>query len=547
MKSIADSAVIYCRISKDAEGDELGVKRQLADCTALADRLDLTVVDTYIDNDTGASDRTNKKAIRHEYLRMLADGREGKYAHLIAHSASRLTRRPRELEQLVEFNKETSIALRMYDTGSVDLSTANGLMTARIMAAVDAAESDRISERQKNTFRHNALAGLVKLSHQRAFGWNDDGKTLRPSEAALVREGLSAILQGSSLTAIARDWEKRGVRTAADRERWDTGTLKRVLTGWRAAGIRTYKITDADGRVTRDPILDARGQMVRGEWEPIITLEERAAAVAMLNQRIRKKVRQGSWLLSGLVFCELCGGRMYGALKRGEYPNTYQCKPGRSHVAIHAAKLEGVVYDQLVFRLFDKRQKAIEAGADESPKMPDVWPGEDRLAEVHKLIEELMEAYRSRTLAGAVVFPQVDLLHAERSELQRAREQFEAEKAVPVIEVTSSDETLGGVFETLFGINPATGERNEPTMEQKAVLLRSEIERVMITKGVRGRASQSARSFMDRIAIEWREDRSGLPKMSGRVVSTVGETVARDLTDETVGGHTMTPSEGEHP
>lgn len=163
MKSIANSAVIYCRISKNAEGDELGVKRQLADCMALADRLDLTVVDTYIDNDTGASDRTNKKAIRHEYMRMLADGREGKYAHLIAHSASRLTRRPRELEQLVDFNKETSIALRMYDTDSVDLSTANGLKTARIMAAVDAAESDRISERQETP------SGITPLQARLSF------------------------------------------------------------------------------------------------------------------------------------------------------------------------------------------------------------------------------------------------------------------------------------------------------------------------------------------------------------------------------------------
>lgn len=89
VNSIADSAVLYCRISKDAEGDELGVKRQLADCTALADRLGLTVVDTYIDNDTGASDRTNKKAIRHEYIRMLADGREGITSQFVLRRSSR--------------------------------------------------------------------------------------------------------------------------------------------------------------------------------------------------------------------------------------------------------------------------------------------------------------------------------------------------------------------------------------------------------------------------------------------------------------------------
>lgn len=547
METPAKAAVIYCRISKDAEGDELGVKRQLADCLALAARLGLTVVDTYTDNDTGASDRTNKKAVRYEYIRMLADGREGKYAHLIAHSASRLTRKPRELEELVAFNQQTGIALRMYDTGQVDLSTANGLMTARIMAAVDAAESDRISERQKNTFRHNALAGKVKRQHQRPFGWNADGVTLRPTEAALVREGLTSILQGSSLTAIAQDWERRGVRTAADRERWDTGTVKRVLTGWRAAGIRTYKATDSAGRVTRDPILDKDGQMVRGEWEPIITLEERASAVALLDQRIRKKVRHGSWLLSGLVFCGECLGRMYGALKRGDYPSTYQCKPGRSHVAIHAAKLEGIVYSQLVFRFMDKMQGDVENNVEKPPVLPEVWPGEDRLAEVSNKITEVMDAYNAGTLPGPIVFAEADRLHAERSELQRERDRYLAEKAVPVLEVSSSDETVTSVFEMLFGIDPVTGKRNEPTMEQKALLLRSEIDRVVIAKGERGRASQNAQNFMDRIRIEWHEDRTELPKASGRVMSTPGDAVARHLTDEPVTARTMTPPEGEHP
>ena len=45
-------AAIYVRISQDRTGEGLGVARQEADCRALCDRLDWTVVDVYPDDDT---------------------------------------------------------------------------------------------------------------------------------------------------------------------------------------------------------------------------------------------------------------------------------------------------------------------------------------------------------------------------------------------------------------------------------------------------------------------------------------------------------------
>lgn len=47
------TTAIYCRISRDAEGDGEGVERQERLCRDLAERLGLNVVNVYTDNDIG--------------------------------------------------------------------------------------------------------------------------------------------------------------------------------------------------------------------------------------------------------------------------------------------------------------------------------------------------------------------------------------------------------------------------------------------------------------------------------------------------------------
>ena len=48
------SAAIYVRISRDRNGDCLGVERQEQECRTLAERLGWTVTEVYSDNDISA-------------------------------------------------------------------------------------------------------------------------------------------------------------------------------------------------------------------------------------------------------------------------------------------------------------------------------------------------------------------------------------------------------------------------------------------------------------------------------------------------------------
>jgi site-specific DNA recombinase len=62
-------AAIYARISSDRDGDQLGVRRQLADCEALAARRGWEIAERYVDDDVSAY----SGRVRPEYRRMLED------------------------------------------------------------------------------------------------------------------------------------------------------------------------------------------------------------------------------------------------------------------------------------------------------------------------------------------------------------------------------------------------------------------------------------------------------------------------------------------
>ena len=95
-------AAVYCRISDDPEGRELGVQRQEEDCRGRAEREGWAVVGVFIDNDISASTRSRKRRPRFED--MLAAVERGEVGVIVAYSNSRLTRRPLELENLIKLH-----------------------------------------------------------------------------------------------------------------------------------------------------------------------------------------------------------------------------------------------------------------------------------------------------------------------------------------------------------------------------------------------------------------------------------------------------------
>lgn len=388
-------AAIYTRISLDRESEEKGVKRQHEDCQELAARHGHEIIETYTDNDTGASTRSRSKR-RPAYERMLDDARNGRFSVIIAYSNSRLTRRPTEYEELITLHEKHGVRIITCVSGADDLSTADGRMVARIKASVDAAEVERTAERVARAHLETAKSGKP-VGGYRPFGWQDDRATLDPDEAALGRDALERLADGEGLRTICEEWAQLGILTRAGKP-WTRKTLRQWALNPRLVGYRTYR---------REVLRDADGQPVIGQWQPMIGLDlyERVQARLRRPETRTRVPRKGArrYLLSGLLTCATCGGAFYAQGRTYTYADGtqqwrhyYRCdKPGCSN-AVAGAGMDDLA-SELAVRLLE------QAGPIEQEGEP--YPRTGEADEARRKAAEVMAAFNAGDLPGELAFP----------------------------------------------------------------------------------------------------------------------------------------------
>jgi DNA invertase Pin-like site-specific DNA recombinase len=267
--SAAIPAAKYRRISDDREGRELGIDRQDEDLDDLAQRRGFTFVADYVDNDIGASSRTRKP--RPDFTRMLEDARAGRFKVIAAYTSSRLTRRPREHEDLIELSERYGIRFEYVRSPSFDLNTAAGRRVARILAANDAGESEDIAERVSRARLQQAEQGRFG-GGRRPYGHETDGRK-RADEARVIRAAAAAVLSGVGLNGIVRDLNDREV-PAPQGKVWRRTGLRDLLLQPRMAGLMSHGGEILEG--------------VDALWKPIIPRERWEAVLAVLNSPARR-------------------------------------------------------------------------------------------------------------------------------------------------------------------------------------------------------------------------------------------------------------------
>ena len=93
-------AAIYCRLSKNRKGKKANVKDQERDCRDFIEAQGWRLVGVYVDDGISASDKSDKP--RGQFLNLMADLRAGVIDVIVASEFTRLYRRPRELEELLD-------------------------------------------------------------------------------------------------------------------------------------------------------------------------------------------------------------------------------------------------------------------------------------------------------------------------------------------------------------------------------------------------------------------------------------------------------------
>jgi DNA invertase Pin-like site-specific DNA recombinase len=326
----------YLRISDDPEGLELGVTRQDEDTDKLAERLGATVVETFMDNDRSASTLSMKP--RERYLAMLKAAQAGECDVILAYSNSRLTRRPAEWEDLLNLYSLRKVEIHTVASGSIDLATADGRAIARTVAAWDAAEAERTSERAKRAHQQRAEQGLPH-GGSRPYGWKADRLTLDPMEHKVIKELAQRVISGESLHQIARDLDRRSIRTVRGGT-WSRVSIRQMLQTPRMVGQREY-----------------HGALYDAQWEPALDELTWRHVCAVLKHPTRlggSNARVS--LLAGIALCGECGEKI-GMIAGGKGGTAYHCRP------CHLTRLrEPVDYyvDRVIVHLLEKGFTPVE-------------------------------------------------------------------------------------------------------------------------------------------------------------------------------------------
>jgi site-specific DNA recombinase len=374
-------AAIYTRVSRKEERDTDSVERhapsterQETYCCKRAKREGWNVARVYRDEGRSAwLQRTRRPA----FEALCDDVQSGAIDVILAWTDDRLWRHPTTLERLVNLADKTGVRV-VFDQGSeVDLNSAQGLVTARTLANMGAFDSHRKSERAKGKALAMATSG-VYFGGNRAFGWTRDldahGKyrttSPDPVEAPILADLVVRAANGESLTSLCEELNARGIATSGNAKVWRPTALKRVLTNPRHIGRRVHQGEDFGDAV----------------WPAIVDVAAWHRCVARLTDPSRAQTRRARrYLLSGLLRCSKCGGKMSGQVLHGV--PSYRCVPknqgGCAGTRITAGPLDSFVVDNLFefigSRTFARRLRAASGN------------GRDAVGEMRKLEAEMDE------------------------------------------------------------------------------------------------------------------------------------------------------------
>lgn len=408
---------VYTRISDDKK-DGAGVERQEKLARDLAEREGLTVTEVFCDNDISAYHDTQRPRFNDLKAAMTA----GKLDAVIFYAPDRLARNAAVATDFKVGMKLTDTRLIYVNGGEVDLSDPNQVAFSAIGDIFSQWESAIKSTRVSDAAEQRALKGLPPLGGRRygyqIVGTGDGGRTWEvvEHEAREYRRAVEAVLSGASvrsqvirLNGLGEDYwaperRKRGAGEKT-RSRWSGTTLRKCLMRKDAAGIVRYR--------------DDEYPDVKALWEPLISVDQHRAIVALLSDPARRTNnrpgRSAAHLGTSLYRCGGCGATMV-AWHDGKDPDgnpvlAYTCRnadgtryraaagPRGGHVTARMYYVDEAVSEAVIARLEHLDiQQAVSEGLRDQGAVAKLLA--DRTA-VQVQLGEIGEALGSRAITVA--------------------------------------------------------------------------------------------------------------------------------------------------
>lgn len=420
------NALGYTRIS-DARGDVRSIDDQDTDIRDRAAQLGWNVTRILREPDTSAWKKRKVgphewRVIRPKFHEALTLLRDGVHDGMIAYDLDRAARDPRDLEDLIDLVERDRPGLPVESaTGSLRLANDADVTMSRVQVAIANKASRDTSRRVKRACKTRAENGGVH-GGRRPFGYSTDGMTIVESEATEVRRITRDLLAGTSLRAVTKDLNTRGVDTVTGRP-WTPTAVRDMLLRPRNAGLSTHG-KDPDGR----PMIVGTAQ-----WTPLLDEDDWHRLVALLENPDRKTSPGGQpkWLGSGLYRCGICDD---GTTMRVSHSSTnkgpaYRCWSGTAHLTRSARLLDEYVTGALLLRLEDPALQE----ARRRRNTPDSANGAAReLTELRRYARDL-EARLDKPMPASVLDTLIGKLTGVQEKIAEAQARLDAASPTDVL------------------------------------------------------------------------------------------------------------------
>ena len=261
----------------------------------------------------------SKDVERPAFERMRIDIQAGLISKVIVKSIDRLGR---NLKRFVDFDLEC----KQYGASifaieqNLDTGQAQGKMMLSLLSIFAEHESDMLAQRQRTSIAHRRSIG--RSVNRPPFGFrsiNRDGGQyieIDPEHAPTVRHIVESLLAGSSIRAVARDLNQRGMLTRSGNT-WTFSPVGNVARNPQIVGMT---------KVGDDVFREGNGLPRIDESLQIVSLQEWQDLQEVLSNRQSHRP-QGSahsrQLLHGIASCASCG-RLLGR-STSKIHSVYRC------------------------------------------------------------------------------------------------------------------------------------------------------------------------------------------------------------------------------
>lgn len=291
-------------------------------------------------NEIGSGDKISTRPV---FVQVLEDLKLGKYQAIAVKEISRLGRGSfKDSGIIYDLITDKKIFI-ITPTRIYDPSNTSDIRQIRFEMFFAREEFETTRERLTGARYNSALEG--KWMGQIPFGYSRSKSTMRlipkEDEAKIVQLIFSLYINGYEgkqvrEKAIGTILKRLGIKTAKNKNYWDTTQLKRILTNDVYIGVSKFRQTkrNSEGKIEKRDIEEHI--IVEGAHTPIIEKEnfEKVQELMKGINRPRTRFDVDSYELTGLLTCKNCGKKaVVNRYKRkrlnGEYYDIYlKCKNG---------------------------------------------------------------------------------------------------------------------------------------------------------------------------------------------------------------------------